>query len=302
MYHLFYLFSLLPLGLLYLLADLIAGLMHSVVRYRRKVVRENLSSAFPEWDARRLKAEERKFYRYLADYFVETVKLTTMSEKQMRRRMRFEGFEMINGDLASGKCVSLFLGHYGNWEWISSIPLHITVAEAHPCQIYHRLRNRTSDTTFLRLRSRFNATCVPMDESLNVIAADYRAGVPNITGYIADQAPKYASLHHFVDFLNHDTAVLTGAERLSRMTKAAVYYCDVVRPRRGYYLCRFVPMTPDASRLPKFELTDTYYSLLEQSIRRCPHLWLWSHRRWKHTRAKFIEHYPDDWQRRLSRL
>lgn len=302
MFGLVYAFSLLPLRVLYGLSDVIAWLMHRVVRYRRRVVRSNLSSAFPEISQPELRRIEKKFYRFLADYFVETVKLASISAEEMSRRMQFEGFDQINAALAEGKCVSLFLGHYGNWEWISSIPLHITVPEAHPCQIYHRLRSRSADKLFLRLRSRFGATCVPMDESLTVVAGDYRRGVPNITGYIADQSPKYESMHHFVDFLHHDTAVLTGAERLSRMVHAEVFYCDVSRPKRGYYTCRFVPMTPDASTLDKFRLTDAYYSLLEENIIREPELWLWSHRRWKHTRAAFIARYPDDWERRLSRL
>lgn len=301
MLNLFRLISLLPLRVLYLLADVLALLAHSVVRYRRKVVRSNLASSFPDMSSRELRRVERDFYRFLADYFFETVKLATMSEKQMHRRMRFENIESVNTALAQGQCVSLFLGHYCNWEWVSSMPLHL-IPEAHPCQIYHRLRNAASDRAFLQLRSRFGATCVPMDESLTTLMHDYRSGRPNITGYIADQAPKYASLHHFVPFLHHDTAVLTGTERLSRMVHARVFYCRMSRPRRGYYVCRFEEMTPDASAMPRFSLTDEYWRRLEQDIRRCPPYWLWSHRRWKHTLEGLKRHFPDEWQRRLQRL
>ena len=279
-YALIYILSLLPLRVLYGLADVIALLMYGVMRYRRRVVRSNLVNSFPEYSPREIRRA---------------------SERQMRRRMRFEGIEAVNADLDGGRHVSLFLGHYCNWEWISSLPLHLS-RRSHPCQIYHRLRNRVSDRVFLRLRSRFAATCVPMDEALNVLAADCRAGTPNITGYIADQSPKYNSLHHFVRFLNQETGVLTGVERLSRMVHASAYYCEVSRPRRGYYVCRFVKMIDDAAAMERFALTDRYWQMLEATIRRCPELWLWSHRRWKHTMEGLRRRFPDDWQRRLTRL
>lgn len=300
-YALVYLISLLPLRALYLLADVLAGLMHTVIRYRRRVTRDNLTHCFPELPVKEIRRTERRFYRFLADYFVETLKLASMSEKEMRRRMRFEGLDAVNADLRRGRCVSLFLGHYGNWEWVSSMPLHLWRG-AHPCQIYHHLHNRTAAYIFEKLRTRFGATNIPMEDTLTVIGHDWRDGVPNICGYIADQSPKYASLHHFVDFFGRETAVLTGTERISRLVHAPVYYCEMTRPRRGRYVCRFIRMTDDASALPKFTLTDDYWRRLEAQIRREPYLWLWSHRRWKHTAARFRELYPDDWPRRLSRL
>lgn len=300
-YALVYRVSLLPLRVLYLLADVLAGLMHTVIRYRRRVTRDNLTHCFPEMSLKEIRRTERRFYRFLADYFVETLKLASMSEKEMRRRMRFEGLDEVNADLRRGRCVSLFLGHYGNWEWVSSMPLHLWRG-AHPCQIYHHLHNRTAAYIFEKLRTRFGATNIPMEDTLTVIGHDWRDGVPNICGYIADQSPKYASLHHFVDFLGRETAVLTGTERISRLVHAPVYYCEMTRPRRGRYVCRFIRMTDDASALPKFTLTDDYWRRLEAQIRREPYLWLWSHRRWKHTAARFRELYPDDWSRRLSRL
>lgn len=300
-YALVYLVSLLPLRVLYLLADVLAGLMHTVIRYRRRVTRDNLTHCFPEMPMKEIRRTERRFYRFLADYFVETLKLASMSEKEMRRRMRFEGLDEVNADLRRGRCVSLFLGHYGNWEWVSSMPLHLWEG-AHPCQIYHHLHNRTAAYIFEKLRTRFGATNIPMEDTLTVIGRDWRDGVPNICGYIADQSPKYPSLHHFVDFFGRETAVLTGTERISRLVHAPVYYCEMTRPRRGRYVCRFIRMTDDASALPKFTLTDDYWRRLEAQIRREPYLWLWSHRRWKHTAARFRELYPDDWPRRLSRL
>lgn len=284
---LFKIMSKVPLRLNYALGSFATWTLHSVARYRRKVVESNISSSFPEKTPDEIRRITRDFYRFLGDYFVETIAMATMSRDEMRRRMRFENVEEVDAMLAEGRDVSLMLGHYCNWEWCSSIPLHMTS----PCramQIYHPLSNKDADKAFRMLRGRFGATSVAMADTLRAIVATRRDGIPGITGYIADQAPLYESIRLFVDFLNHDTPVLTGAEKISRRIGAAMFYCDMRRERRGHYVCRFVAMTPDASKEAPFAMTRLYWQLLEQSIRRQPELWLWSHRRWKRTREEMF--------------
>lgn len=260
------------------------------MRYRRKVVMRNLRESFPEKPEKELRRIAREFYHFLGDYFVETVALASMSEKEIRRRMRFENVGAVEECLRRGQPVTLFLGHYCNWEWCSSIPLHISVP-CRPLQIYHPLSNKDADKAFLMLRNHFGLNSVPMADTLRAVIGARREGVPSITGYIADQAPLYESTHLFVDFLNHDTPVLTGAEKISRKIGAAVFYCDLRREKRGQYVCRYVEISPDASGEEIFTITRRYWQLLEESIRRQPAYWLWSHRRWKRTREGFIRAY-----------
>lgn len=293
--------SLLPLGVLYIFSSFLAWLAHSVVRYRRKVVSGNLHSCLPEKTPAEIRQIERAFYRYLTDYFFETIKLTTMSRKQIRRRMRFEGIDEIDSALARGRDVSLLLGHYGNWEWISSIPLHLK-SDSRCGQIYHPLENKAADSVFLRLRQRCGAISIKMADTLPTLRLWHSQGIPSVTGYIADQAPGFNGIHLWLDFLNHDTAVYTGPERISRMLDAEVFYVDVVRPKRGYYTARFVKITDNPASMERFAISRRYFFLLEQTIRRRPELWLWSHRRWKRTRRQFEDYFGDDASRQLQRL
>lgn len=299
---LFKILSHIPLRLSYGLATFVAWLMADVVRYRRKVVLENLHGAFPEMSEKELKHTASQFYHFLADYFVETIAMGSMTPEQMKRRMQFENMECVEEYLRQGRDVSLYLGHYCNWEWCTSIPLHLST----PCvamEIYHPLENKDADKAFLHLRSCFGSHPVAMADTLRAIVGARRQGLPGITGYIADQTPLYESTHLFVDFLNRDTPVLTGAEKISRRIKAAVFYCDCRRLSRGHYACRMVEMSPDASQEPEFDLTRQYFSMLEKSIRRQPPYWLWSHRRWKRTRQEFFKAYGDEQAReRLSHL
>ena len=280
----------LPMPLLYATAALIAGFMHTILRYRRAVVRRNLTEAYPDHTPADIRRTERKFYRWMADYFVETIRLAAMSEKEMRRRLRVEGIEAVNRSVADGRSVSLLLGHFGNWEWVSSLPLHIT-PQAVCGQIYHRLHSPLADRLFLRLRSRWGARCIRMQDTLRTITAWHRAAQPSVTGYIADQLPGYSSIHLWLPFLRHDTPVFSGPERISSMIGADVYYCRISRPRRGEYLCTFIPLG-NAADATRFDITRRYFSLLQEDIDRTPSMWLWSHRRWKRTRAEWERRFP----------
>lgn len=299
----------LPLSLLYGLADALTFLAGNVVGYRRKVIRRNISTSFPEMTPEERKDVERKFYRFLGDYFVETLRLGAMSEEALRKRMKFENVAEVDACLSQGRNVVLYLGHYCNWEWISSIPLHHNHRdraghEIHFGQIYHPLENRAFDEAFLSIRGRCGAVSIPMADTLGVLRDWNRAGEPFIVGFISDQAPILEGTHYFADFLNHPaTPTYTGAERLARLFDAAVFYCDIRREKRGHYVCRYVKMTDDPKALPQFELSQKYYDLLAESIRRQPPYWLWSHNRWKRTREDFFRHFGEkEGKRRLSKL
>lgn len=292
----------LPLPFLYGVSDVISFLMRCIVGYRKKIVVKNLSACFHEMSEKELRQTVKDFYDFLADYFVETFRLGQMSEDEIRRRMRFDNSEEVNRYLAEGRNVTLYLGHFCNWEWMSSIPLHIT-ARAHCGQIYHPLENVAADVAFFKIRGHFGADSIKMADTLSTLLTWRRDGTPSVVGYIADQSPLYSSIHYFADFFGMETAAFTGPERISRMLDAVVFYCDMSRPRRGEYVCRYVKITDNISELPKFALTQRYFDLLEENIRRQPPFWLWSHNRWKRNRDVLVKTFGEkDAQRRLNHL
>ncbi|MCH5182032.1 MAG: lysophospholipid acyltransferase family protein [Prevotellaceae bacterium] len=273
--------SRLPLGVLYALSTLACPVVRHVAGYRRGVVRRNIDSALPELTRRERRRVERRFYAWFCDYAVETLRLCSMSEAEMRRRLTVEGLEAVEAALRIRPFVFIYLGHYCNWEWISSLPLH---TGARCAQLYKPLRGKLFDDFFQELRTRFGSENIAKSDALRRIVALRREGRPVLVGFISDQSPKSESTHLWVDFLHHDTAAFTGTERIGRKVGAAVFFADVSRPARGRYHLRFVPMAADASAVPEHELTRDYMARLEKMIRREPHLWLWSHNRWKHQR------------------
>lgn len=294
--------SLLPLRLLYICSDILYFPLYYLVRYRRRVVRMNLVASFPEKSIEEIIKIEKGFYSYFCDYMMETVKLFSISEKQIKRRMKFENLDEVEEIFRSGRSCSCYLGHYCNWEWVSTLPL--SVNKDRVCaQIYHPLESKAFDKLFLYMRGRFGAQSISMDDSFRVVMDWRKKGVLNIVGYISDQVPGYNNIHYWTDFLHHDTPVFTGAERISRLADTAVFYADIYRPKRGYYVCRFVKMTDNLKDCPKFSVTEQYFRLLENTIQRSPEYWLWSHKRWKRTREEYNKLYtPEEQKKKLSRL
>ena len=281
--------SLLPFSVLYALSDVLYLLMSCVIRYRHRVIWHNLTTSFPEKTEAELREIERKFYHWFCDYIVETLKLMTISKQQIMKRMTFTGTEKIEQLLAEGRSIGVYLGHLGNWEWITSLPYWLTNGLC--CQLYHPLENEYFDRLFKYVRERQGAYCIPMQESLRKIIALGKAGKPIIVGYISDQTPFWWNIHHWLEFLHHDTPVLTGAERIIRHTNQVFVYGDVKRIKRGHYNCEFKVIRENTKHAKPFEITEEYFREMEQSIRRQPEIYLWSHNRWKRTRAIFNDHF-----------
>lgn len=294
--------SLLPLRLLYFFSDILYFPLYHCVRYRRKVVRKNLVDSFPEKGLKEIVRIEKKFYSFFCDYMVETVKLFSISKKEMQKRMTFEGVDIVTSAFDAGRSCSCYLGHYCNWEWVSSLPVHLGRPEI--CgQVYHPLENKITDRLFLYLRGRFGAKSIEMDDTFRTVIGWKKRGVLNVVGYISDQVPSYESVHYWADFLHHDTPVFTGSERISKIADATVVYLDISRPKRGYYVCRFVKIADSLNDHPIFYATEQYFRLLEQTILRAPQYWLWSHNRWKRTREVYNQIYTQEEQvKRLGRL
>ena len=278
--------SLLPLRVHYLFSDMMYFIIYYGAHYMRKVVRNNLTSAFPEKDIKEIKKIERQFYRWFCDYIVETFKMASISREEMARRMVFKGTEEIEKCWAEGQSCGVMLGHYCNWEWVSTLPL--ALSEKGICaELYHPIENPETNQFFIELRQRFGSVCIPMERALRDIVKYRREGRPLVIGYIADQKPNWRNIHLWMDFLNHITPMFTGSERIIKRTGQAFFYGDVRRVKRGYYECEFKLIDRHPDNVPDYQLTERYMHELEQTIRRDPALWLWSHDRWSRTKEEF---------------
>lgn len=280
----------LPLWVIYRFSDILQFFLYYVIRYRRKIVRHNLRTAFPDMKRRQLWLTERRFYRHFCDIFFESFKFFSISESEIRRRMKFEGIELLNESLRNGRSTAIFLGHYANWEWVSTLSLWIDKDVAVTAQIYHPLQNPIFDRLINFTRTRFGGYNIAMEHTLRgLMQVRKETGKSVVLGFIADQSPMYQNIHYWSQFLNHYTPYFTGCERLSSKLDMDVFYLDVRRVKRGYYIAKVKLLSKDAKHEPEFKLTELYSRALENTLKRNPPYWLWTHNRWKRTYEVWVE-------------
>ncbi len=274
--------SLLPLGILYLFSDFFY-LIVRLIGYRKKVVEDNLRFSFPGKDENELRSIRNKFYHHFCDLFVETIKLQHISESEMRKRVKFKNIEYIDKLHDEGKDVVAIMAHYNNWEWVTSINLH---CKALGCDVYRPLKNKAFDSYMLDLRSRWGNLNFAMRSTLKDVIKLRRENQRFIIGLIADQSPGEPEIQYWTNFLNQNTAVLTGPEKIAKLTKSPVVYLDMQKVKRGYYEIDIVPLLEDTADSATNEITELGVKYLEKVINKKPEHWLWSHKRWKYSKNR----------------
>ena len=278
--------ALLPMWALYILSDILYVLVYKVVRYRVKVVRQNMKASFPDKSDTELRRLEREFYHHFADYVVETIKLAHISLEELQRRAFLKNPELVDTLMEKGHtCFILLMGHYGNWEFVPSVTLWMRKGSVIFAQIYRPLKNKWFDRFFLKLRGRYHSECIAKQDTLRSILRYKSSGSPSITGFMADQTPSPANIHHWVNFLNHDTPVFTGVEKIAHKVGFSVFYFDVEKIKRGYYSVTIREISKNPKETEEFEITNKYMEMMETTILRAPEYWLWTHNRWKHKRS-----------------
>lgn len=276
-------FSALPFRVQYMAGDILALLLQYVARYRRKVVRENLHNSFPEKTVSELRTIERKFYHYLADSFVETFSQVNLSVEEHKKRMVYKNIDLLDKYNAQGKAVLIAMGHYANWEICSSMALHTKMTIL---AIYKKINNPYFDRFYQQLRSSRGVVPVPMEEILRKILEYHSRKIPTGTMFLVDQRPLRKNIRYWCSFLNQETPIYLGIEKIAHKINAAVVFLKITPTKRGYYEAEFIPICDDPAESPEFEITEKHVRILEEIIRERPEYWLWSHRRWRHKKIE----------------
>lgn len=275
--------ALLPMSVLYRFSDLFYLLIYKVVGYRVKVVRRNLKASFPEKSELELRSLERKFYHHFSDYVVETMKLAHISLEELQQRALVRNPEVVDRLMEKGHtCIVLLMGHFGNWEWFSGSTSRFEDSRIY--QIYRPLSNLAFDRLFIHLRTQFGSFGIKKNDTVRDVIKLKKERTRCVVIFIADQTPSRNNLHYWTPFLNQDTPFLTGAERIARKLDLPVAFLDVRQAGRGHYTIDIELLTEHAKETPEFWITEQYARRMEQTIRRSPEQYLWTHKRWKYTR------------------
>lgn len=271
--------SRLPFPVLYRISDLLFFLFYRILGYRKEVVTANLRNAFPAKDETEIRRIRRRFYRYFGDLVLESLKTLTIGEEALKRVVKVENFGVVRDYFEKKQSIIFVLGHQGNWELagarFSLEPVHRLMT------IYHPLKDPRFEKLIYHMRTRLGNGLYPMPAALRGMLRD--RDQLTATAFIADQTPSSRNVH-WMEFLQQETPVFEGPEKIARKLGYPVLYMSVRREGRGRYVLRPEVLFDDPRAAAPNEITETYTRRLEADIRRQPEVWLWTHRRWKHRR------------------
>lgn len=266
-----------PFRLLYFFSDILRFFLEKVIKYRKDVIKQNLSLCFPGLSVKEINKIMHLSYKNLSDIMMEGIKAFAMTDKQIINRHKILNPEVIEHFFNLNRSVICVPCHYGNWEWGASSPSLQLSKEIFV--FYKPLSNMYIDRYIRNIRAKSGSKL----ESIYKTARVFDNNADNVVGYVmaADQSPSNSRRAYWVDFLGRETAFLHGPELYARKHDIPVVFIDIQRVKRGYYELTCSVITDNPKNTAEGEITTRYAKKLEEAILIKPENWLWSHRRWK---------------------
>ena len=275
---LLWIFSLLPIQILYLISKIIRFIVYDILCYREKVVIDNIQNTFIEKSQTEVIKLKNNFYDYFFELIVEIIKLLSISNNELNKRFTFSNINVIKQALKKNKSVIVVVGHYGNWEW--ALRSASNLIDTKIIGVYKRINNTIFEWLLLKIRSNTNVLPVEIKSLSREL---FNNNEKKIYAMVADQSPTLEQSNVRINFLNRDTLVYTGVEKISKKYNMPVFYLNIKLTSKGYYESTFEEINNKNINGKKLEITKEFFSKLENQIKSEPRLWLWSHKRWKHT-------------------
>jgi len=221
---------------------------------------------------------KNNFYDYFFELIVEIIKLLSISKNELNKRFTFSNINVIKQALKKNKSVIVVVGHYGNWEW--ALRSASNLIDTKIIGVYKRINNTIFEWLLLKIRSNTNVLPVEIKSLTRELVNNNEK---KIYAMVADQSPTLEQSNVRINFLNRDTLVYTGVEKISKKYNMPVFYLNIKLTSKGYYESTFEEINSKNMNGKKLEITKEFFSKLENQIKSEPRLWLWSHKRWKHT-------------------
>tara|TARA_B100001564_G_scaffold359242_1_gene380290 strand:+ start:235 stop:1104 length:870 start_codon:yes stop_codon:yes gene_type:complete len=267
----------LPFKIFYIISDITSHLLY-FFSYRKKVIRKNLRLVFPKMIEKDIVLLEKKFYKHMADIFLEMAKSLLISKEEMMHRFKFNNIETLKQFEKNNQNIIIMCGHYASWEWMMSLGYHFSYKGY---GIYKPVTNKYFDKLVKRIRKKHDAEVISRYKAIETIRDHTKKGVKAVYGFASDQSPRIKSNSYYLKFLGINTPVFLGAEKLAKELNLAVVFADINRVNRGFYETTFKVISDNPKKSKDYHITKTFFNLLEKQIYKDPSQYLWSHNRFK---------------------
>ena len=265
-----HLISRLPLKVLYRLATCLKLINTIFIKYRIKVIRQNIQMSFPTLSKKKINKLIDDFYNAFFNIVIEILSSISMTQKEIMQKVVIRNVDLIEKSIHKKKPIILISSHYSNWEWAF---LRISlIKNINLNAVYKPISNHFFNDILLKIRTKFNAQLIPLEKWIFFILKNKNKNKTFM--FIADQVPSNAKHGKRINFLNQSTLFHDGPEKIAKILNADVFYVDVFQEEKGEYTLEF-------EQILSKNITQQYAQILEKRINNNPKNWLWSHNRWK---------------------
>jgi KDO2-lipid IV(A) lauroyltransferase len=251
-------------------------------RSRRRVVFDNLAAAFPEEPPESIARIARGSVESLGGAFLDFLEVSSLSEEEIRERIRIVGEEHLRVARARGRGVFLLSAHIGGWE-LGAIRAGLLGEPISP--VVRPLDNPLLERELATRRTRFGNTPIAKRDAARDILRAMRAG--RTVAVLVDQNV-LAREAVFVPFFGRPAATTPSLALFQLKTEAPVVPVFTWPEGPGRYRLEFEPpilaeefrWSADRDEAV-LRATARYMEATEAAIRKAPTAWLWLHDRWR---------------------
>jgi KDO2-lipid IV(A) lauroyltransferase len=246
------------------------------------VVSENIKNSFPDKSEEELQKIRKNFFINFSDYLVETVRSFSISQHELRVRVQHLNREVFEEAKAEKKNIILLAGHVFNWEWFNALAQIVPQEHCHP--VYRKVNSEFWENQIKKIRNSYGNEALEANDVIKHIFRNTNDG-NSIYMFVADQTPHVNLVDFGIEFLHQRTPAFIGYDKLATRMDLVFVYCEMKKVKRGFYQVNYHRIYPDGEKFTQFEVVKKFHRLLENTIRKRPENYLWSHRKWKNAHA-----------------
>ena len=246
-----------------------------ILSYRKKVAESNLRNCFPDLSDDEMTQRLKDFYKYLAELFVQTMKVSRASASYLKSHGPTLNPEFLDDLYEKGGSAIVLMGHYANWE-LCGITMNLFFK--HRCMVvYQKIANPYINDEVIKSRTRTGLSLISTEQVVRKREEVFSE--PTLLFLIADQNPKKVDSAYWIDFFGNNLPWFSGPEKTAIRNNLPVYFADIRRKKSLYYTLKMEKIKFDPEK--KGDLTEQFVHRLENQIKEDPIPWLWTHKRWK---------------------
>ncbi|MCX5687057.1 MAG: lysophospholipid acyltransferase family protein [Candidatus Omnitrophica bacterium] len=275
----FLLANILSLKLAYSLAKRVSDFQYILATKDREAVVQNLG-IITKKDAKECRKLARKVFRNFGLYLVDFFRMANLSKKDIRKRVKVEGIENIDGALKQNRGGIILTCHIGNWE-MGGVVMAMLGYDVSAVALNHKHKN--INDFFIKQREEKGLKVIPINHIMKRCVSALRR-----KGFLALAGDRdFTNNGEIMDFFGMPTSIPKGPAMFALKTDSPVIPGFFIRRDTFNYSLIFdrpidLKETPGMGREEIIkEANKKFVASMEKYIRAYPDQWLVFRKFWE---------------------